>query len=195
MAAVALIVVFACDEKESYKVVDKQGNDPLTVTVLDQKLKIEGAVEGLERIKNLLSSSSDFEVQYDIIGNTIMVAKKEKVENTKLNLNEEVFYLVENMPEFPGGESAMRKYISSSIVYPEEAVKRGVQGKVFVSFVVTKTGEVANSTIARGVDPALDKEALRVVNGLPKWLPGKQKGQVVNVNYTVPINFALETAD
>ncbi len=195
MAAVALIVVFACDEKESYKVVDKQGNDPLTVTVLDQKLKIEGAVEGLERIKNLLSSSSDFEVQYDSIGNTIMVAKKEKVENTKLNTNEEVFYLVENMPEFPGGESAMRKYISSSIVYPEEAVKRGVQGKVFVSFVVTKTGEVANSIIARGVDPALDKEALRVVNGLPKWLPGKQKGQAVNVNYTVPINFALETAD
>jgi len=69
---------------------------------------------------------------------------------------------------------------------------KGIQGKVYVTFVVSKDGSVANTKIARGVDPLLDAEALRVVNGLPKWQPGKQKGKAVNVSYTVPINFALQ---
>jgi protein TonB len=96
------------------------------------------------------------------------------------------------MPEFPGGELALRKYISNNIEYPQVAQDNGIQGKVYVTFVVSKDGSVANARIARGVDPALDKEALRVVNSLPKWKPGKQRGENVNVSYTVPINFALQ---
>ena len=94
--------------------------------------------------------------------------------------------------EFPGGELALRKFIGNSIKYPVIAQENGIQGKVYVTFVVDKTGGVTSATIARGVDPSLDKEALRVVNNLPKWKPGKQRGKPVRVSYTVPINFVLQ---
>jgi protein TonB len=104
----------------------------------------------------------------------------------------QVFYIVEDMPEFPGGDLALRKYIANSIKYPVIAQENGIQGKVYVTFVVGKTGKVTNASIARGVDPSIDKEALRVVNSLPPWKPGKQRGKPVNVSYTVPINFVLQ---
>ncbi len=104
----------------------------------------------------------------------------------------EVFFIVEDMPEFPGGDLALRKYIANAIKYPVIAQENGIQGKVYVTFVVGKDGKVTNARIARGVDPSLDKEALRVVNTLPVWKPGKQRGKPVNVSYTVPINFVLQ---
>jgi protein TonB len=104
----------------------------------------------------------------------------------------EVFVIVEEMPEFPGGELALRKWISNNIKYPVIAAENGIQGKVYVQFVVDRDGSVSNARIARGVDPSLDQEALRVVNSLPKWKPGKQRGKPVRVSYTVPINFQLQ---
>lgn len=116
----------------------------------------------------------------------IVAEKQEEEEET------EVFFIVEEMPEFPGGELALRKWIANEIKYPVIAQENGIQGKVYVTFVVGKDGSISNATIARGVDPSLDKEALRVVNALPKWKPGKQRGKPVNVSYTVPINFVLQ---
>lgn len=104
----------------------------------------------------------------------------------------QVFYIVEDMPEFPGGDLALRKYIANAIKYPVIAQENGIQGKVYVTFVVGKDGRVTNAQIARGVDPSLDKEALRVVNSLPKWKAGMQRGKPVNVSYTVPISFVLQ---
>jgi periplasmic protein TonB len=104
----------------------------------------------------------------------------------------QVFFIVEEMPEFPGGELALRKFIAQSIKYPVIAQENGIQGKVYVNFVVDKDGSVISAKIARGVDPSIDKEALRVVNSLPKWKPGKQRGKAVKVSYTVPINFVLQ---
>ena len=95
------------------------------------------------------------------------------------------------MPEFPGGELAMRKYLADHVQYPEIAKENGLSGKVFVQFVVNQKGEIENVKIARGVDPALDKEAMRVVQSLPKWKPGSQLGKPVRVSFTVPINFQL----
>jgi periplasmic protein TonB len=103
----------------------------------------------------------------------------------------EVFVIVEDMPEFPGGEQALRNWISTNVKYPPIAAENGVQGRVFVTFVVDRDGRVINARIARGVDPSLDQEALRVVNGLPPWKPGQQRGKPVRVSYTVPINFQL----
>ena len=103
----------------------------------------------------------------------------------------EVFFIVENMPEFPGGDVALRTYIAQNVKYPEIAKENGLSGKVFVQFVINQKGEVQDVKIARGVDPALDKEAIRVVQGLPKWKPGSQRGKQVRVSYTVPINFQL----
>ena len=104
----------------------------------------------------------------------------------------QVFFIVEDMPEFPGGELALRKFIANAIKYPVIAQENGIQGKVYVNFVVNKDGSVTDAKIARGVDPSLDKEALRVINSLPKWKPGKQRGKPVRVSYTVPINFVLQ---
>jgi len=116
----------------------------------------------------------------------VVQAREEKEEETK------VFFIVEDMPEFPGGEMALRQYIANTIKYPAIAQENGIQGKVYVTFVVDKDGGVSDARIARGVDPSLDKEALRVVNTLPKWKPGKQRGEPVRVSYTVPINFVLQ---
>jgi TonB family protein len=96
------------------------------------------------------------------------------------------------MPEYPGGEQALMNDLMGSIKYPDEAKKNGIQGKVFVSFVVDEHGKVTNAKIERGVNPALDAESLRVVNGLKIWKPGKEKGKAVKVAYTIPINYALD---
>ncbi|TAJ13563.1 energy transducer TonB [Marinilabiliaceae bacterium JC017] len=103
-----------------------------------------------------------------------------------------VFFIVEEMPEFPGGEAALRKYIAQSVKYPVIAQENGIQGRVYVSFVVNTKGGVEQVKIARGVDPNLDKEAIRVVMSMPKWKAGKQRGKAVKVSYTVPINFVLQ---
>lgn len=117
-----------------------------------------------------------------------------QVSNAKEEVEEEaqVFYIVEEMPEFPGGDAALKAYLAQSVKYPTIAQENGIQGKVYVSFVVGKDGSITNAKIARSVDPSLDKEALRVVNSLPKWKPGKQGGKPVRVSYTVPINFVLQ---
>lgn len=104
----------------------------------------------------------------------------------------EVFAIVEEMPQFPGGDMALLKYIRDHMDYPTIAVENGIQGKVYVYFVIDENGNVTNASIARGVDPSLDKEALRVINSLPKWKPGKQRGKPVKVSYNVPINFQLQ---
>lgn len=113
-------------------------------------------------------------------------------EEDRNSTDEEVFEVVENMPEFPdGGMPGLMKYLSANIRYPEAAHKAGTQGRVTVQFVVGKDGSIGNVSILRGVDPALDAEAIRVISGMPKWKPGTQKGEPVNVKYTVPVMFRL----
>ena len=104
----------------------------------------------------------------------------------------QVFVIVEDMPEFPGGQLELQKWIAKSVKYPVIAQENGITGRVFVTFVVNKVGGVEQIRIVRGVDPSLDKEALRVIGKMPKWKPGKQRGKAVKVSYTVPINFQLQ---
>lgn len=107
---------------------------------------------------------------------------------------EEVFYIVEDMPTFNGGDPAteFRKYIAQNLQYPEIAAENGVSGRVIIQFAVNKVGKVVDAKIVRSVDPALDKEAVRVVMSSPKWAPGKQRGKAVKVLFTFPINFVLQ---
>ena len=105
---------------------------------------------------------------------------------------EEVNIIVEQMPGFPGGEEALLKYISDHIEYPTMAVERGIEGRVTVRFVVNKDGYVQDVTVIRGVHELLDKEAVRVIQSLPRWNPGKQNGVAVAVYYNVPVNFTLQ---
>ena len=105
--------------------------------------------------------------------------------------DDEFFMVVENMPEFPGGDLGLMKYIQKNVKYPPIAKEYNITGKVYVSFIVDKSGSVTNVKIVRGVDKSLDAEALRVVKSLPKYKPGKQRGKAVRVMFTIPINFTL----
>lgn len=135
---------------------------------------------------DVFDSEADNETLIEVA--PIVAAKEEKEDAEEA----QVFFIVEEMPEFPGGEAALRSFIAKSINYPVIAQENGIQGKVYVTFVVDKDGGISEAKIARGVDPSLDKEALRVVNSLPKWKPGKQRGKPVRVSYTVPISFVLQ---
>ncbi len=106
-------------------------------------------------------------------------------------VEEKPYVTVEQMPQYPGGETEMRKYIAKSTRYPEVARENGVQGRVVVRFVVSKTGKIENVEVIKSLDPACDKEALRVVSSMPNWTPGRQNGAAVSVYFVVPISFTL----
>ena len=105
----------------------------------------------------------------------------------------EIFFIVEDMPSFQGkGQDGFRNWIGQNLQYPEIAAENGISGRVFVKFVVEGDGSISNVELVRGVDPALDKEAIRVIKASPKWAPGKQRGKPVRVSFTFPINFVLQ---
>jgi protein TonB len=116
----------------------------------------------------------------------------EKVSEEKVD---EVFIVVEQPPEFPGGPNALMQYLKDHIDYPVMALENGIKGKVTLRFVVDKTGSISQLQILKGVDPLLDKEALRVTQAMPKWIPGKQNGKAVNVWFTLPVNFILNDSN
>ena len=121
--------------------------------------------------------------------------KKDSAEATESRAVEgEVFQVVEEMPEFPGGMAECMKWLGQNIKYPAEAIEKGIQGRVIVQMIVERDGTITNANVVRGVDPLLDKEALRVVNLSPKWKPGMQRGQAVRVKYTLPVMFRLGEA-
>lgn len=105
---------------------------------------------------------------------------------------EEVFMVAEQMPEFPGGMKELLKFLQDNLKYPENAMKNNVQGRVIVQFVVEKDGTLTEFKVARSVDPDLDAEALRVLQTMPKWKPGMQRGKIVRVKFTVPVSFKLQ---
>lgn len=109
-----------------------------------------------------------------------------------VDTNEKAFDVVEQMPEYPGGPQALFEFLTSNIHYPAEAEKAGIQGRVIATFVVEKDGSISESKVVKSVDPLLDAEALRVINAMPKWIPGKQNGKVVRVKYTVPLSFHVD---
>jgi protein TonB len=135
-----------------------------------------------------VDNGQDDRTQFHTAVEEVVVEKKE--EKPK-EVKEEIHTLVEQMPQFPGGEAALMKYLQSHINYPPMAVEKNVEGRVVVQFVVDKTGRVGEVKVVRSVDKDLDKEAIRVIKTLPKFTPGRQNGQVVSVWYTLPVSFKL----
>ena len=132
---------------------------------------------------------------FDVKGNDEAageVLKAKEVIAQEAPVEEKVFDVVEQMPQFPGGDAALFEYLSTHIKYPTIAEENGVQGRVIVTFVVERDGSITDVKVVKSVDPSLDKEASRVVQGLPKWIPGKQNGAPVRVKYTVPVTFRLQ---
>lgn len=161
-------------------------------------------VDALARITDEWSESvftevhlSDIIQPFPMIGNAVPVERREgyvlseegakAVEHAR-NL---IFTVVEKMPEFPGGQEALLEFLQTHAKYPESAIRNGIEGRVYCSFVVGKDGTVSDADVLRGVSPELDQEALRVINTMPAWSPGKQRGKAVRVRYTVPVAFRL----
>ena len=138
---------------------------------------------------NYDQGTNDLNVTNTYPADAVIVEKKPAEDNKK---PEEVFKSVEQMPQFPGGDAALMKFLSSHINYPPMAAENNVQGKVIVQFVVDKTGKVGEVKVVRSVDKDLDHEAIRVCQALPKFTPGRQNGRPVSVWYTLPIQFKLQ---
>ena len=111
---------------------------------------------------------------------------------TEAPVEEEVFDMVEQAPQFPGGPAELMAYLSKNIRYPVIAQENGISGRVICQFVVSSDGSVRDIKVMRGVDPSLDKEAVRVIQSMPKWIPGRQNGKAVSVRYTLPVTFRLQ---
>ena len=152
-----------------------------TLTIVDDDSDIQEST-----IQSSEETGQGVEIKY-----TAPVAVQEEEEDEPEE--QEIFQVVEQMPEYPdGGMAGLMKYLSGAIRYPAIAAENGVQGRVTVQFVVNRDGSIVDAQVLRGVDPYLDKEALRVINGMPKWKPGMQRGKPVRVRYTVPVNFRLQ---
>ncbi|WP_077153289.1 energy transducer TonB [Bacteroides bouchesdurhonensis] len=150
-----------------------------TLEIVDDNSDVEESTDILTE-DNLPTQQTKANVTYV----PVQVVETEPEEQT-------IFEVVEQMPEFPGGNAALMQYLNKNIKYPVIAQEQGVQGRVIVQFVVNKDGSIVDAQVVRSVDPYLDKEAIRVINTMPKWTPGKQRGKPVRVKFTVPVAFRL----
>ena len=167
---------------------------PAPVIKKDDEVRPEDEMKSQDEIMN-----SKVAVGFaNVIGNDengeVLKAKEALVTGPVKPKEEEnkVFDVVEQMPSFPGGMAALMAYLQKSIKYPPVAEENGIQGRVVCTFVIERDGSVTDVRVAKSVDPSLDKEAVRVVSAMPKWIPGKQNGQSVRVKYTLPVTFRLQ---
>lgn len=143
-------------------------------------------VEDTKEVARIEINTEDNDEKVEIAAPVQQVVEEEEEET-------EIFVVVEKMPEFPGGQAALFKYLSENVKYPVIAQENGIQGRVICQFVVNKDGSIVDVEVVRsGGDASLDKEAVRVIKSMPKWHPGQQRGKPVRVKYTVPVNFKLQ---
>jgi protein TonB len=160
----------------------------------DDEVKPEEELKSQEDLSKTNTAIGAFDVKGNDENAGEVLKAKEVIAQPEPPKEEEtkVFDVVEQMPSFPGGPSALMQYLASNIKYPVVAEENGVQGRVIVTFVVEKDGSITDVRVVKSVDPSLDKEAQRVVKSMPKWIPGKQNGSAVRVKYTVPVTFRLQ---
>jgi protein TonB len=199
----ALALVFFAFEYKSYdkveytnleRTVDDTQEEIIPIT--EQKVKppppkpppqvtIINVVEDDVEVEDDIEINIDFD-EDDAMVEFQFVEEEEEIEE------QHIFLVVENMPEFPGGEAAMYKFIGNNMDYPRMAKESGISGRVFVTFVVERDGSVTDVQILRGIGGGCDEEAVRVIKMMPKWTPGKQRGKPVRVQYRMPIKFTLQ---
>jgi len=157
----------------------------------DEEVNEENELKSQEELtkSKLAISIADVKGNDDVHGVDIADVK---VAITQEQPEEKIFEVIEQMPTFPGGEAALLEYISKNIKYPITALENNIQGKVILRFVVTRTGDIDKIEVVHSLDPACDREAIRVVKSLPRWIPGKQNGENVSVWFTLPINFKIQ---
>lgn len=159
----------------------------------DDEVKPEDELKTQDELMNTKTAIGALDVKGNDDANGEVLKIKEAVAQPEPKPEvEKVFDVVEQMPSFPGGPSALMEWLSNNVKYPVVAQENGVQGRVVVSFVVERDGSITDVKVVRGVDPSLDREASRVVRAMPRWIPGKQNGSAVRVKYNVPVAFRLQ---
>ena len=161
----------------------KQAPPPPETPKVEEVLEIMDNDSKVE--ESTIQASDDTQAAVEVKYTPVEVEEEEVEE-------QQIFQVVEEMPEFPGGMAECMKWLGKNIKYPTISQENGVQGRVIIQFVVNRDGSIVDAQVARGVDPYLDKEALRVVGLMPKWKPGKQRGKEVRVKYTLPVMFRLQ---
>ncbi len=183
---------------EPEKVVEKvKSSIKFTAPVIkkDEEVKPEDELKSQDELMSTKTAIGSFDVKGNDDANGEILKAKEVIAQPEPPKHEEenkVFDVVEQMPSFPGGNQALMEYLSKNVKYPVVAQENGVQGRVVVSFVVERDGSITDVKVVKSVDPSLDREASRLVSGMPKWIPGKQNGSAVRVKYNVPVTFRLQ---
>lgn len=161
--------------------------------VEDEKIEEEKQVKDQDKVLENEAAVGSVDVTEGTNDLNKVMIKEEVIEQPKVEEEQPMnIAMVEQKPQFPGGEAEMYKWLGANIVYPPAAAEEGVSGRVVVEFVVGKDGSITNVRVVRPRHPALDKEAVRVVKAMPKWIPGRNNGQPVKVTYTLPVTFKLQ---
>lgn len=195
----SLTASFAFEPKNSENLQQPETSQTKTIVFDGKSVQLSGDAASVNKLIDIITESDEYKVKTD--GKTGLVTIESKgtvdvvgygVKGEPKNQQDEILDTVDQMPEYPGGVDAFRLFLARTVKYPAEATKKGIQGKVFVTFVIEKDGSVGQAKVVRSADPLLDAEALRVVKVMPNWNPGRNKGEIVRVSYTLPINFALQ---
>ena len=159
----------------------------------DNEVNPEDEIKSQDDLSKTNTAIGSFDVKgNDEDGGEVLKAQQVAVDEAPKEEETKVFDVVEQMPSFPGGDAALMKFLSEHIKYPVVAEENGIQGRVIATFVVERDGSITDVKVIKSVDPSLDKEAIRVLKSMPKWIPGKQNGSAVRVKYTVPVTFRLQ---
>ncbi len=201
---IALAVIFVAFEWKTYeKTVEDIGQREVIdipeeiIPITEQKVKPPPPPPPKQVVK-IRVVEDDVEVEDDIMIDVEATEDMEVEEYIPVEMDEDeaeeaqIFMVVESMPAFPGGENALNRYLAENIKYPQMAKESGIQGRVFVTFVVERDGSVTDVKVLRGIGGGCDEEAIRVVKGMPRWSAGKQRGKPVRVQFNLPIKFTLQ---
>jgi protein TonB len=202
---ISLLIAWLAFEHKSY---DKREIDPSLlnreVTIDEEMVEITKQDEQKPQPMEVPKQTTQLEIVQDDVEVEDIEINAEVEQNEVLEeyvapevveeevVEQEIFKIVEEMPAFPGGEAKLMEYVAKNVKYPQIARETGVQGRVYVNFVVEPDGSVSNVSVLRGIGGGCDEEAIRVVKSMPKWKPGKQRGKAVRVSYMLPVNFKLQ---
>lgn len=185
------------DNSELYTARDVSLNEEMIPITLPEKKTVPPPPAAVTKAEIIEIVEDDADIEEDIMASTednvewVDIDEYDVVTVEPEPEEEEIFMVVEDQPEFPGGTAALLEYLRKNIKYPAICRENNIQGRVLIQFVVNRDGSIVDPEVVRSVDPHLDKEALRVISSMPKWKPGLQRGKPVRVKFTVPVNFKL----
>ena len=185
------------DNSELYTAKDVSLNEEMIPITLPEKKTVPPPPAAVTKAEIIEIVEDDADIEEDIMASTednvewVDLDDYDVVEVEPEPEEEEIFMVVEDQPEFPGGTAALLEYLRKNIKYPAICRENNIQGRVLVTFIVNKDGAIVEPEVVKSVNPSLDKEALRVISTMPNWKPGSQRGKPVRVKYTVPVNFRL----